>query len=299
MNSAHPDSASCLIPAFSKRQVMDWSLVLASQGIAATIVESDQGWGLLVRADEYDLAIRAIQQYRRENRSWPWRQPIPWSQATFHWGSLFWCWALLGMHWLSYERLPQFRQGGEFATERVAQGEWWRAFTAILLHTDLGHLLANVTTGFLLLGLAMARYGAGPGLLAAYLAGAAGNLLGLTLAAKDYVGVGASGMVMGALGLITIPPFAGGMLRNGRHLVRAGLAGVFLFLIFGANPASDVVAHVGGFAAGILLGIVLNIVPGERLQDKRVNGIVWGLVALLVAGTGWLALRGAGSSGPF
>ena len=42
----------------------------------------------------------------------------------------------------------------------VSKGAWWRLFTAILLHNDLGHLMANMTIGFVVLGLAMARYGA-------------------------------------------------------------------------------------------------------------------------------------------
>jgi len=49
----------------------------------------------------------------------------------------------------------------------------------------------------------MARFGPGQALLAALLAGAVGNAAGLALRTEHYIGLGASGMVMGGLGLLT------------------------------------------------------------------------------------------------
>ena len=43
-------------------------------------------------------------------------------------------------------------------------------FTPVMLHSDLAHLLANVTFGLVILGFAMARFGPGVTLLATYLA---------------------------------------------------------------------------------------------------------------------------------
>jgi hypothetical protein len=57
---------------------MDWSLVLVSQGIETTIDQAENGadWGLLVSEQDYGNALRAIRQYRLENRSWPWQQAV-------------------------------------------------------------------------------------------------------------------------------------------------------------------------------------------------------------------------------
>ncbi len=82
----------------------------------------------------------------------------------------------------------------------VAHGQWWRLFTAIWLHADLAHLATNATIGLLLLGLAMGRYGTGAGLLAAYLAGAGGNLVAGLISLQPHRSLGASGMVIGCLG---------------------------------------------------------------------------------------------------
>src|SRR5512137_3026328 len=128
---------------------MDWSLVLASQDIPATIVQSDPtGWALLVEPGDYERAREAIRLYRLENRRWGWRQPIPWSEATFHWGSVGWCLLLIAVHWLTLTDFAGFRVSGQFDSAAAARGEWWRAFTAVLLHADLAHLLANTTIGF-------------------------------------------------------------------------------------------------------------------------------------------------------
>lgn len=293
MNSADPEPSARAIPAFSKRQVMDWSLVLASQEIPATILHSDEsGWRLEVDASDHKRALEAIRLYRAENRRWHWRQPVPWFDATFHWGAALWSALLCYVHWATASRIPEFRAGGAFATKAVQAGEWWRAFTAILLHADAAHLLANVTTGFVLLGLAMARYGAGLALLAAYLSGAAGNLVGFYVHAKPYVGVGASGMVMGALGLISIPHGASWSLqpRALKQIAKAAGAGVLLFVLLGADPASDVAAHAGGYAAGVALGIGLNLLPQKVAQANAVTVGAWMSLVGCTLVTSWLAL---------
>src|ERR1700675_3358431 len=75
------------IAARSRRQVMDWGLVLASQGIEAIINRSDAGWELIVEARDFDRAQAVLRQYRVENRGWRWRHPLAGSEVVFHWGS--------------------------------------------------------------------------------------------------------------------------------------------------------------------------------------------------------------------
>ena len=50
------DAANRIIPARSRREVMDWSLVLASQEIEAMIVRTEAGWGLAVEERDYERA---------------------------------------------------------------------------------------------------------------------------------------------------------------------------------------------------------------------------------------------------
>jgi membrane associated rhomboid family serine protease len=276
---------------------MDWSLVLASQEIPTTILQNDpEGWALAVEAQDYDRAREAIRQFRLENRHWGWDQPIPWSDATFHWGALGWCFLLIVVHYLTWAELPSLRQAAQFDSLAVAHGQWWRTFTAILLHADLGHLLANSAIGFVLLGLALARYGAGVGLLASFLAGALGNVAGLLLHTRPYHGLGASGMVMGALGLVCIPPYRHwySQRRAFKQVIQAIVAGVFLFLLLGVDPSSDVIAHLGGFLGGAFLSLVLHLAPTRILRRKAFVAGAWlALIGLISVSVG-LAWRHAG-----
>jgi membrane associated rhomboid family serine protease len=144
-----------------------------------------------------------------------------------------------------------------------------------------------------LFGLAMGRYGTGTGLLAAYLAGAIGNVVSLFFSTRTFQGLGASGMVMGALGLLaaqTLHPAANRGKSTRHKLVGVG-AGVLLFILFGLSPGTDTMAHFGGFVAGLILGIILVRLPTGFSQNTKVNIVSGILLMVLVAGTWWLALR--------
>jgi membrane associated rhomboid family serine protease len=271
---------------------MDWGLVLASQGIEATIhgPEGEQSWGLTVAAQDYEKAVGAIRQYRLENRGWPWQQPV-WQQGYFFdWGSL--AWVLLVVLFFWREGRGDLRLGGMMVSALVAQGQWWRLFTAVWLHADAGHLAANASLGFVLLGLVMGRYGTGVGLLAAYLSGVAGNLAAWLLAPGPHRSLGASGMVLGCLGLLAAQACS---LRardamTPRLILSGVLAGVMLFVLLGLGPGTDVVAHLGGFLAGLLLGAALASVPSlaQRAGSNLLCGLVFGGLIIL---PWWLAFR--------
>lgn len=263
------------IAARSRRQAMDWSLVLASQNIEPVITPptEEQGWGLLVEQRQHEQALRAIQLYRLENRGWGWRKELPGGDLEIHSGAVLWCLLLAFSHWVTTLIMPALHTAGRMDSAAVVHGSWWRLFTPILLHADLAHLMANATFGVLILGLAMARFGPGVALLATFICGALGNLLGIFLYSQPYFGVGASGMMMGALGLICVHS-AGVWRRNrkaARYVMSGVIAGVLLFVLFGLSERSDVLAHLGGFLGGLLFGTLLSFVPEGKLQNRKVN----------------------------
>lgn len=83
-----------------------------------------------------------------------------------------------------------------------------RIFTATWLHADAGHLATNTVFGFIFVRLVMGRYGPGVGLLAAFLAGVGGNLTIWWVYGGQPRGLGASGVVMGARGLLVVQSLA-------------------------------------------------------------------------------------------
>lgn len=280
------------IPARTKRQAMDWSLVLASQGISPLIEQSDQtGWALIVQQEEYDRAVSIIDLYRRENLRWPWRKPMFKTGPLFDWAAAAWVVLTIVIYWLS-ESHARLREVGAMDVTEIGNGEWWRLFTATLLHADLPHLATNAVFGLLLLGLAMGRYGTGVGLLAAFLAGAGGNVAGWLVYSTGSRSLGASGVVMGALGLVAVQSFA--HLKSHpkpfRFAVAGVIGGVMLFSLLGLNPGSDVIAHLGGFVAGLVLGAVLSLLP-ELTRNPGLNAIAGIIFATLVVWTWALAMK--------
>src|SRR5690242_6062810 len=113
------------IPAYSRRQAMDWSLVLVSQGIESTIDYSPDGagWGLLIAQQDQGPAEEAIRLYRLENRSWPWRREIFQPGLLFDWTSL--AWALLVCVFFSIsEARTDFVSVGTMDSFAVSRGQW-------------------------------------------------------------------------------------------------------------------------------------------------------------------------------
>ena len=287
MTSTEP--ASAIIPARSRGQAMDWSLVLLSQGIECIIEHLEDRWALLVGPQDFERAIAALRQYEIENPGWRWRQELPWAPVLFHWGALVWCLVLAAVHWLNSLSGANLNVVGRMQGDAVLNGAWWRLFTAITLHGDLAHLMANITFGLVVWGLAMARYGAGCALLAAYLAGAGGNLV-RALLHLEAPSLGASGMVMGGLGLLALQSLS---LRHnptgGKYIVGGILGGFMLFVLFGLDPHSDVIAHLGGFVCGLMQAGGLTLVSQKALLRPAVNVIAATALAALVVLTWALA----------
>jgi rhomboid protease GluP len=288
------EAATARITVRSRHQAMDWSLVLISQGIEATIEYSEDGagWSLLVAAQDYEVARIVLRQYFLENRRQPWRRDVFGAGILFDWGSLAWVFLIGLFYWLSTH--GNSKDAGMMDGPAVAHGQWWRLFTAIWLHADPGHLASNATLGLVLLGLAMGRYGTGAGLLAAYLTGVGGNLAAWLLSSAPHHSLGASGMVLGSLGLLAVQSFS--LWRQtphgGKYIISGIVGGAMLFVLFGLTPGTDVLAHAGGFVTGLLLGSLLSLLPGIA-QNTKANFLSGLIFALLVVVPWWLALHHA------
>lgn len=289
------DQREAVIPVRSLHEAMDWSLVLASQGLQATIQSEDEhhGWQLLVPGEDYRAALQAIRQFRLENRSRSWQHPLPLTGLIFDWRALGWFSMLIVLFALGQTLLPRLGLAGVMDNEAVRSGQWWRLFTGVTLHADLAHLVGNVTTGVLLLGLAMGSFGFGWSVLAAFLAGAGGNLADLLVFQQAHRSLGASGMVMGALGLLTVDSCLAFRTPAGRKTLAARgiFGGVLLLVLLGLNPDTNVIAHVGGFVSGGLLGLCLQALPRGVLDRTGSNRLAELLCASMMVFTWWLALR--------
>ncbi|MBY0279262.1 rhomboid family intramembrane serine protease [Candidatus Binatia bacterium] len=155
---------------------------------------------------------------------------------------------------------------GAITWDQVWVGEWWRLASALFVHFDGVHLLANLIT-LALVGPPLANL-LGPWrfLVIFVLTGVAGNLASHVLAPSASLKAGASGGisgVLGALGGTGLDPGWGG--RFARWQVVGALFAIYALLV-GAGDDSDHVAHLGGLLTGIVLGAALTppVVPSRR-----------------------------------
>jgi membrane associated rhomboid family serine protease len=264
--------------------------VLISQGIEAIIEHQEDGWVLVVDQAQHARALETIRTYENENRGWGWHRKVFKPGLAFDWSSV--AWVALIVAFYAFDARSDLQTVGVMDSAAVSHGQWWRLFTAVWLHADPPHVASNAAIGLLLLGLAMGRYGAGVGLLAAYLAGVTGNLMRWIFWPAPSLSLGASGMVMGALGLLASQSFR--VWREAprmRRYVLAGLAaGLMLFVLLGLSPGTDVLAHFGGFTTGLLFG--LGLTRTLRRHESGGTNLLCGLIFTLLVIVPWfLAFR--------
>lgn len=163
--------------------------------------------------------------------------------------------------------------GGMLGERIVNENEWWRFFTAPLLHASPTHILFNGIVlwiaGAALETMIGWRWMCGVFAISA-LGGAVASFAFLPL---ETVGVGASGAIMGLLAATLVmslrmpsgPPRTNLQLRMGQMIVPALLP----FLSTRGGGAIDYFAHAGGMAAGALVAAILLLAwPRDRAQPR-------------------------------
>lgn len=168
----------------------------------------------------------------------------------------------------------------------VRGGEWWRVFTALTLHGDSGHLVANLFFGAFFGAFAGQYLGSGVAWATILLASGAGNGLDLFLLPATHRAIGASTAVFAALGLIAALMWRAEARRTSSWARRyAPLIGAVVLLAYiGTGDAqTDAVAHLTGFIAGIFAGAAFDVRRPPWLQSRLVQ------VAAGLACVGWLA----------
>ena len=164
---------------------------------------------------------------------------------------------------------------GAAQTGLMLKGEWWRAVTALCLHTSGAHLLGNLVFGTVFLMLLSQVTGAGVAALTMITAGAAGNVLSALVRSPEYTSIGASTAIFAGIGLLAAlrqarrQHFAISVLRNWTP-VAGGLALLAFLGLSGEN--TDILAHVLGFGSGIAAGLLLARWDRDWTVDR---GLQW------------------------
>ncbi len=234
--------------------------MLAADGLSPSVQRGPEGFVLGIPADEAERAADVLSAYERENRDHASRRDPEPVAAGNAFAGLSVSAALLVFFFFTGPRNPAviwFERGSADA-ERILLGELWRTVTALTLHADIGHALANALFGALFLSAVCGALGAGVGCALVLLSGAGGNLVNALFHASHHVSVGASTAVFGAVGLLSGLAVARRRRQQARGRgawlpIAAGLA--ILAMLGTAGAHVDLWAHLFGLLAGGVLGI--------------------------------------------
>ncbi len=169
--------------------------------------------------------------------------------------------------------------------DRYAQGEWWRLFTAPMLHGNIVHFLMNAAA-LAYLGKRMEVFARWPHVPLVFLfaASVGGEASARFITAPS---VGASGGLMGWLGFLLVFETLHKRLvpRRARRRLAAGVALTALIGLFGYKFI-DNAAHAGGLIAGMLYAAIVFPAssspsrPRSTITDRIAGGAA---AAVLVA----------------
>jgi membrane associated rhomboid family serine protease len=246
--------------------VDEWALVLEAEGLSPSVRRGPEGFALSVPPDGAERAAAVISAYEGEKRdralrleqeSRREREPaVPGSPLA----GLPVSAALLLFFFLTGPRdatVIWFERGSADA-ERILLGELWRTVTALSLHADLAHVLANALFGALFLGAVCGALGAGVGCALVLLSGAGGNLANAFFQSSHHISVGASTAVFGAVGVLSGLAVARRRRQQSqrRHAWVPVGAGLAILAMLGTTGARvDLWAHLFGLLVGGVLGI--------------------------------------------
>jgi membrane associated rhomboid family serine protease len=144
--------------------------------------------------------------------------------------------------------------------DEVDAGQIWRLWTVTLLHGSIIHFGFNMYALYICGPIVEQIYGPIRTLVFYLVAAAGGSVATFALSEGNPV-VGASGAIFGFFGLLfTASRLHLPMLdRRGRALIsQVGMLIVVNILIGFALPGIDNIAHIGGLATGVLLGVAVS-----------------------------------------
>jgi rhomboid protease GluP len=277
-----------------RRECNERLLVLTAVGVEAMVATAPGGGFLLqVAPGDAAYAARHLLQYDTENRPPPPLPPPPPVYPHAWVGCVVYVAVLVGVAWVlsnGLVRLDAFELG-ELDAVRVQAGEWWRAWTALTLHLDGPHLAANLGAGTWFGYLAARQMGGGTAWFITVTGAALANLLEGLLGPPGHRAVGASTAVFSALGAMSAYSWRERFALPQRWARRWGplIAGVILLGWTGTGGEGtdvDVVAHLGGFAVGVLLGAIAAWPRCQRILQQLPQSLL-GAAAIASIAIAW------------
>jgi rhomboid protease GluP len=275
------------------------ALVVAAGQWPHRIERQGREWVLLVGAPSHAAALRELAAFEAEEMERP-KPSLSSSDEKFSTVSLYVAaWTLIALFMVQKFGPPLWEAAGVAESRAILGGQWWRAITALTLHADPPHLIANLATGLLFAAFLIPRLGTGLAWLAIVISGALGNAVNAWgYRGESHGSIGASTACFGALGILVGVELTARLRdAHGRSLWQLVLplgAGLALLAYLGVGDEGkniDYMAHCWGFLVGGLMGIFAEACQLKERTPAAAQPLAAILAVALVAVAWLLALR--------
>jgi membrane associated rhomboid family serine protease len=141
----------------------------------------------------------------------------------------------------------------------VTVGEWWRIFTAALLHANFIHIGFNMYALYLF-GPRLEQQVGSPAFASLYVAAAAtGGLVSYLLGDPNQISIGASGAIFGLFGAWLVASWKMRHTPGGKRMFNQLFVLLAINVALGFMPGIDWRAHMGGLAAGVAIAYLWSV----------------------------------------
>ena len=277
-------------------------LVVAAMELPHWVVRDGKEYTLRVEEAACERVLVALAEFEAEERSRPAARELePLRVPKFALMTLLL--VMAAFYRVQTGLAREFIERGVSDDAAILRGEWWRTFTALTLHGDTEHLVANLSLAVFVFAFVLWRFGVGCGLLGIVLGGALGN--GLNVFAHlshPHSSLGSSTALFAGLGLLAGAEIFARLAHCGpqsgwRIIVPIG-AGFAFLSIYGGGGAKpdgttildagnvDVLAHLFGLLAGVVLGAAFFAAGWKGGLSAR-SQIAFGASAVLLLVVSW------------
>ncbi len=168
--------------------------------------------------------------------------------------------------------------GAYYKTFILANYEYWRFLTSGLLHMDIFHLMMNMYSLYYL-GLFFETKFGPKRMVGILMAGTIVGSMFMFITEGNVVAVGLSGGLFALLGAIVVHLIESGQV-NARAVQMQLLQLLIINIFISMMPGIAIMAHVGGFIAGVLIALYFSYKPSWKALKKHV---LISTLALMVA----------------
>jgi rhomboid protease GluP len=169
--------------------------------------------------------------------------------------------------------------GGSFI-EAIVSGQLWRLVTANFLQIGFLHLAMNMVGLYYYGNFIENYYGSRKLIIIYFITGVAGTLLSLLY--PNSITFGASAAIWGFIGVMVGESVRNNVFSTGLPIdMKSQMGSILIWLFIGFTlPGVSGLGHLGGFAAGFLLGLILNTVNTfdiSKTENTILNLVFYGI----------------------